>query len=79
MKEPEQWKHNREAKMGRLRVWLDDDTRAALDWLRTDLRQGPTRLVSTALALFWFVMLEKKAGRKLITVDSDGNNPKHIM
>jgi hypothetical protein len=75
----EPWTHNREAKMGRLRIWLDDDTKKALDWLRDTMRVGPTRIVGVALTLLWAVMAEKKSGRRIISVDQDGNNPKDIM
>lgn len=79
MSDDEKWKHNREARMGRLRIWLDDDTKAAFDWLRTEMRVGPTRITAVALSLLRFALIEKKNGRKLITVDSDGTNPREVM
>ena len=58
--------------MGRLRVWTDESTESGIRWLRAHRSQSTSRLVGTAIALYWFAAAEKAAGNRVVSLAPDG-------
>lgn len=70
---------SREAKMGRLRFWVDDTTEAGLRFIRQSTGFSGTRAVTAAIALMWLALAETKEGRRVVSLNPDGTVNKHIL
>ena len=70
---------SREAKMGRLRIWVDDSTQAGLSFIRKATGFSGTRAVTASIALMWLVLAETKEGRRVVSLNPDGTVNKDIL
>lgn len=63
---------------GRMRINLREDTHENFMWLREVMDIGPSKAVCRAIHLFVFALRNERGGRRLVSVNADGTDPRPV-